>query len=320
MFDAFRLTIAGLMIILELIGFANPTQTVLDILNKVGYQDYYQNQSISQENNDIKNISLNLNLPASIPQIKDQFSYPVLEASSVVAIDVDSNSILFAKEIDATRAMASVTKIMTAVVALENLKLDQIVTIQPEDTQIEPVIMSLIPQEQITTGNVLFGLLVGSNNDAALTLARVGGEGSVSKFVDLMNKKAQDLGLNNTHFANPHGLDEAGQYSSAKDLALLAKYAMKNPVFAEMVGTKEYTVSSVDGSITHSLKTTNKLFDSYLTIQGIKTGFTDNAGQVLVTQAVNNGHKIITVVMNSPDRFQESKQLIDWVFNNYYWE
>ena len=303
----------------DLGGLSNANQLVLDYAQKAGFEDFYQ---LQEKNNSTGNIDIvpAITLPTAVPKSEDTLNYPVVEAGSAIVIDRETGAILFGNNIDEPRAMASVTKIMTAVVALENIDPDETITIKQEDTNVEPVVMGLLAGEQIKMIDVLRGLLIPSGNDAALALARVGGQGSVTKFIEMMNQKAKVLGLKNTSFANPHGLDQEGQYASARDLALLTNYAMKNRTIAEIVDISETTVSSTDGNLTHYLKTTNQLQDSYLNIQGVKTGFTDNAGQVLITQAEDKGHQIICVVMGSPDRFQESKVLLDWTFNNYYWE
>lgn len=317
--DILKLALAGLMIVFDFFGVSNSDQIVLNTANKIGIEDVYQVQTYDQAVDEEINLP-EINLAKSAPYIVDPLSHPVIEASSAIVIDAETSGSLYEKNARESRAMASVTKLMTAAIALENIDMNQVISIASEDVNIEPVVMGLLIGEEIYASDVLKGLLIKSGNDAALTLARVGGDGSVDSFVEMMNQKAKKLGLKNTSFANPHGLDQEGQYSSAKDLALLAKYVMQKPEVANIVNTKEMTVTSADGSYSHYLQNTNELLDSYLNIEGVKTGFTDNAGQVLITQANKDGHQIICVVMNSPDRFQESKMLIDWVFHNYYWE
>ncbi|MFA4930975.1 MAG: D-alanyl-D-alanine carboxypeptidase family protein [Patescibacteria group bacterium] len=317
--DVIKLALAGLMVVGDLFGATYANLEVLNMAKKLGINDPNQirihNPAASKEL-DLPDIDLSNIAPYEI----DPLSYPIIEATSAVVIDVDTSAILYTKNADEQRAMASVTKLMTAVVALDNIDMGEVITIAAADTNVEPVVMGLLPGEEIYAGEVLKGLLIKSGNDAALTLARVGGDGSVDSFIGSMNQKAAKLGLRNTHFVNPHGLDADGQYSSARDLALLAKYAMQNPTIVDIVRTKEMTVTSVSGDVSHYLQTTNELLDSYLNVQGVKTGFTDNAGQVLITQAEKDGHRVMAVVMNSPDRFQESKILLDWGFNNFYWE
>ena len=145
--------------------------------------------------------------------------------------------------------------------------------------------------------------------------------GSVDDFVEEMNQRAEVLNLENTHFANPIGLDEAGNhYSTAFDLAILTKYALKNKDFARILQIPRATITSTDGEISHQFEGTNYLLDSYLDIRGVKTGTTDDAGESLINLARNwRGQKVIAVFLNSPERFQESKRLIDWGFSNHKW-
>lgn len=321
MIEIIKLVMAGLMVIFDIFGVNGSSQLVLNMAQAIGIPDTYQMVAIPEQEIPEKIPEIVLNLPAKIPVVIDPLKLPIIEASSYLVMDSETSTVLVGKNINERRAMASVTKLMTALVALDKLDLDQIVTVSPEDTNIEPNNIWLIPGEQISAKELLYGLLIESGNDAALALARAGGNGSVDDFVAAMNEKAIVLGLNNSHFANPHGLDQENHFMSAKDLALIAKYAMKNPVIREIVGIKDTSIQSVDGSITHSLKNTNQLLGSYLNVQGIKTGLTDNAGLVLVSMAVGkDGNEIICVVMDSPDRFQESKILIDWAFGNFVWE
>lgn len=317
--DALKLALAGLMVMFDFLGIANSNHLILNMAKKIDIEDAYQIQPMLQSSEE-KILLPELQLAKSAPYLIDPLSYPLIEASSAVVIDVETKGIMFEKNMNEPRAMASVTKLMTAIVALESVDMNQAVTITAADTYVEPIVMGLLPGEQIYGIDILKGLLIKSGNDAAMTLARVGGGGSVDKFIEMMNQKAKKLGLKNTNFANPHGLDQDNHYSSAKDLALLAAYAMQDEKIADAVGTMQETVSSSDGNISHYLKNTNELLDSYLKIEGVKTGFTDHAGQVLITQSNKDGHRIVSVVMNSPDRFQESKILIDWAFGNYYWE
>jgi D-alanyl-D-alanine carboxypeptidase (penicillin-binding protein 5/6) len=307
----------------ELCGVANPNQTVIDWMTKIGVENPYEINAVkNDELDDEATIKTGeIQMPNQLPYINDELSYPVIEAESAIVINQDDGTILWEKNALEERAMASTTKLMTAMVAMEELALDDIVTIAYDDTLIEPNVMGLVEGEQISVKALIQGLLVGSNNVAALALARAGGLGNPNKFIELMNAKATKLGLNNTHFANSHGLDAENHYSTARDLALLAKFAMNNDFVTETVAKQNLIVYSDDGSIAHNLKTTNELLGSYLDIRGGKTGFTDNAGQVFISSAANDdGNEIITVVMNSPDRFQETKSMIDWTFGNFYWD
>jgi len=135
-----------------------------------------------------------------------------------------------------------------------------------------------------------------------------------------MNKKAQELNLENTHFTNPIGLDEEGHYSTAKDMARLSIVALNSPIFAEIVSTPAITITDVSGKITHPLKNTNELVGQLEGVKGVKTGWTENAGECLISFTERNGKKVVTVILGSKDRFGETRTLIDWVFRNFSWE
>ncbi len=322
--EGLKLALAVLMLLLDFSGVNQSNQVIIKAAEKIGIRQPYsllEDDLTLPANNIITTNLPKMTLATRFPQIVDPLNQPVIDAAAISIIDAQTATVLYAKNANDRRAIASVTKLMTALVAVDKLKTDQVITIDSEDIAIEPVVMNLVEGENITVGDLLKGLLIPSANDAALTLARVAGGGSVDNFVEQMNIKAQDMGLKNSHFANPHGLDQDGLYSSAADLALIAKNALANPTIAEIVGTKETTVTSIDGSISHNLKNTNQLLDSYLSVYGVKTGLTDNAGQVLITAASNkDNEKIICVVLGSNDRFQDSKSLIDWTFSNFYWE
>ena len=138
-------------------------------------------------------------------------------------------------------------------------------------------------------------------------------------FIALMNKKAKDLGLTNSHFSNPVGLDSVDQYSTTKDLIIISKVAMNNPVFAKIVGTKEKLIKSVDGRFTHRLTNINRLLGEVDGVKGVKTGWTEIARENLVTYIERDNRKIMIAVLGSQDRFGETKELIDWIFTNYSW-
>ncbi|MBU0727414.1 D-alanyl-D-alanine carboxypeptidase [Patescibacteria group bacterium] len=248
---------------------------------------------------------------------------PVIEAKSALIMDLDSGIILYEKDAYVPLPMASLTKIMTAILILESHNLSEVVTIDenygamPESET--GVKIWLRNGEKITVGNLLIGLLVPSGGDAALALAKYH-SGSVETFVNDMNERARMLNLKNTHFMNPIGLDADEHYSSVFDLALLTKHALNFPSFRNIVRMKSATIASTNDKIKHSFETTNWLLGSYLDIQGVKTGTTDEAGASLINLARNDyGHEIISVLLNSPNRFQENKSLIDWTFRTYNW-
>ena len=257
----------------------------------------------------------------SIPQKKDETVGPVIEAKSALLMDLDSGVILYKKNHNQRLPMASLTKIMTATLILESHSLDEIVTVQDDFNSAGElgVRIWLHQYEKITVGDLLIGLLVRSAGDAAITLAQYH-SGSVEAFVNEMNDRAKMLNLKDTHFTNPIGIDDDEHYSTAFDLAILTKYALRNHDFRRIVQIPRATITSVDGEIKHEFEGTNYLLDSYLDIRGVKTGTTDEAGESLVNLARNgNGKEIVVVLLNSPERFQESKRLIDWSFRNFLW-
>ena len=179
--------------------------------------------------------------------------------------------------------------------------------------------MGLFTGEEIKFSDLLDGLLIYSANDAAEVLSANHPEGR-DFFIALMNKKVNDLGLTNSHFSNPTGLDNGAQYSTTRDLIVVAKYAMKIKIFSSVVGTKEKTVKSADGRFSHKLTNINKLLGNVDGVLGVKTGWTENARENLVTYIERDGKKVMMVVLGSSDRFGETKELIDWIFSNYTWE
>ncbi|MBT3704506.1 D-alanyl-D-alanine carboxypeptidase [Candidatus Peregrinibacteria bacterium] len=254
-----------------------------------------------------------------IPIKKDGYISPVINAHSSVAIDNQTGEILFEKDLHTKRQIASITKLMTAIIILEENDLDSIVTVSPEVKYADGSEMFLHTGEQITVENLMYGLIINSANDAAVALAEFNA-GSVEAFVEKMNKKALSLGLLDTHFQNPIGYDNSHNYSSAYDVAIMARYVYQKPFVKKAAAIKELEVTSVDNAYTHKLESTNELLDSYLNIKGLKTGHTDQAGLCLVAIAENeNQNDIISVVLNSPARFTESKILIDWIFRAYIW-
>lgn len=253
-----------------------------------------------------------------IPVLGVSNNYPVLSAQGVLATDLISGIALYEKNADAPLLPASTTKIITALVALDTYPLDLVHTV-PFGVNVEGQKMGLYKGEQITTENLLYGLLVYSANDAAYTLA-ANYPGGYSAFVDAMNDKATDLSMQNTSFDNPIGLDGNSQRSTARDLILASEVAMRNHVFAKIVGTSEIVVSDVTGKYIHKLKNLNLLLGSVPGVTGVKTGWTESARENLVTFVERDGHKIMITLLGSQDRFGETKELIDWIFANYIWE
>jgi D-alanyl-D-alanine carboxypeptidase len=231
--------------------------------------------------------------------------------------------VLFEKDGREQLPIASLTKIMTAILIMESHSLYETVTVDENYANMKEdeigVRIWLKQYEKITVGDLLIALLVRSAGDAAFTLAKYH-SGSVEVFVDEMNIKSQMLNLEDTHFMNPIGLDDDEHYSSAFDLAILTKYALRFSTFRNIIKIKEANIASTNGRIKHSFKSTNHLLNSYLDIQGVKTGTTDAAGASVINLARSEGgHEIIAIILNSPNRFQENKSIIDWTFRSYDW-
>jgi len=255
----------------------------------------------------------------SEPVKKSTYVSPIISPKSAIAIDNDTQAVLFEKNADEQLPIASITKLMTILIILDENDLSDTVTVSANASSVGGSTMFLHTGEKIAVENLIYGALIGSSNDAATALAEYNA-GSVSAFVDKMNKKAKDINLTNTHFSTPNGLGDVNNYSSARDLSVLAQQVYKNKFIKHAAELKEIEVLSVDGSVTHKIKTTNELLGGYLKVKGLKTGTTDAAGQCLVTIAENDeGHEITTVLLHSPDRFTEAKVLIDWVFRAFSW-
>lgn len=224
---------------------------------------------------------------------------------------------LWAREPESRRAMASTTKIMTAVVVLERADLGAMVTVDRTAAKVGESAMGLIPGEKLTIGELLKGVLVQSGNDAATLIAEAVG-GSVDGFVALMNSKARQLDLINTAYVNPHGLDANGHYTSAEDLTALARYAMRDATFRQLVGVKTVKVRS--DHYTHVLTSHNTLLKTYKGAEGVKTGWTDDAGYCVVFAAKRGGIELVGTVMGATSegsRAQQAKKLLDWGFVHY---
>ncbi|MBU1152000.1 D-alanyl-D-alanine carboxypeptidase [Patescibacteria group bacterium] len=246
---------------------------------------------------------------------------PIVDAGSAMVIDLKSGSILLEKSIHQRRKIASITKLMTALIILEENNFDEIVTVSNNSAATGGSTMYLRKGEEIELINLLNGLIINSANDAAVALAEHNA-GDVNTFTEKMNKKALSLGLVNTHFANPSGLDHNENYSSAYDLAKLSRYVYQKQFVKEVAKVQEMQVKSTDGKLVHKLNSTNLLLgDENYHIKGLKTGKTDGAGECLIAIAENEqGAEILTVILGSSARFRESKILIDWVFRAYTWK
>lgn len=248
----------------------------------------------------------------------DGVSLPYTSAKAVVVQDVGSKAILYEKNPDSLLMPASITKVMTSLVALDYwTDRESIIEVRNEDRAIGQTI-DLVRGEQITVANILYGLLVHSGNDAALAIAD-NYPGGYAAFVDAMNQKAKDLHLEHTTFKNPSGIEQYGHLTTARDLAVLASTAIANPIIAGIVETKRIVVTDVTGSIVHDLGTTNELLGLVPGLKGLKTGWTTNAGECLVSYVDRDGKKIIVVVLGSNDRFGDTRVIVDWAYNHHEW-
>ncbi len=244
---------------------------------------------------------------------------PVLKAKSILAVDLKNGMPLFESNAYERRPIASITKLMTVTIILEENKLSDIVTVSKAASQVEGSKIWLAQGEKISVENLLYASLVHSANDAAYALAEYN-SGDAKTFVAKMNQKAKELGLHDTNFTNPVGLDEPENYSTAYDLAILARYAYGKSFVRKAAVIKEMEISSTNGKLNHKLETTNDLLGSYLKVLGLKTGTTDLAGQCLIAIIENDsGNDILTVMLNSPSRYSETKLLADWVFRTFNW-
>lgn len=270
------------------------------------------------------------------PIRKADFSDIKIWSRASVVIDVNSKTILHYHKGREQTQIASLTKLMTATLVLENIKnLDEPVTITPAmlnvcgttvgcPTSVYCNDQKLRVGEKISVRNLLKAMLLDSANDAATALG-IHVAGSAGKFVNMMNAKAKKLGLKDTHFCTPSGLEITGHenecYSSAYDVARIAAYSLKYNLIWDIMRTSKATVHSVDGKYTHNLKNTDMLLNKMPNCIGGKTGFTPLAGKSLMLGAVSpvGKHRIIAVILDDPNRWDDMKNLINWTFNNYQW-
>ncbi len=241
---------------------------------------------------------------SNLPQVK------AISARSAILMDADSGRIIYEKNPDERSLIASTTKIMTALVVCEQCNILDRVQVMPEAVGIEGSSMYLREGEILTVQELLYGLMLHSGNDAAVALAIYCG-GTVEGFVALMNDEARRLGLENTHFENPNGLDNENHYSTAQDLAKLSAYAMKNEIFAKTVSTKSMRIGE------RYLTNHNKLLWRYEGADGVKTGYTKAAGRILVSSAQRNGRRLVAVTIHAPDDWNDHVALLDTGFGGY---
>lgn len=239
-----------------------------------------------------------------------------LSAKAAVLIEASTGRVVSEKNASVRLPMASTTKIMTAIVAIENCDISTVVTVSPDAVGVEGSSIYLFAGEQLTLEDLLYAMLLESANDAAAAIAiKVGG--SIEDFAEMMNDKAGALGLSNTHFTNPHGLDDPEHYTTAAELAKIAAAAMKNEVFRTIVSTRKTTIPQSNGEGVRVLYNHNKLLGSYEGCIGVKTGYTRQSGRCLVSAAERGGVELIAVTLSAPNDWNDHKTMLDHGFSLY---
>ncbi len=242
---------------------------------------------------------------------------PTIRASAAILVDAGTGQVLFAHNPDLRRPPASTTKIMTAILLLENLPLDTLVAADKQASETDGSSLYMRVGERISAEDLLYGIMLRSANDACVAVAKAVG-GSINGFVAMMNRKAAALGATNTHFANPNGLHAPDHYTTARDLARIACYAVQNPTFNEVVRTRYRVIARDPANKDVYLKNHAKFLWYYPGADGIKTGYTVPAGRCFVGSATRRGWRLITVVLNSPDIYGETRALLDYGFAAYH--
>lgn len=252
---------------------------------------------------------------APIPEKKADTNPPTLTAESVFVLDLNSNTILFEKNPHKRLRPASLTKIMTSLVALDYYKEDNILKVVNGQLSLGNTI-ELLRNDEILAKNLIEGLLISSGNDAAVVLAE-NYPGGYKAYVDKMNQKVLELGLENTHFSNVSGVESPNHYTTAYDIAMMAKDGLTRPAFERIVSQRKANFKSLKGT-PYSLTSTNILLNKP-GFYGVKTGWTPLAGECLVVLADKDAHPILISILNSKDRFGEAEKITNWVYQNYTW-
>lgn len=243
---------------------------------------------------------------------------PEIQAESAVVMDLNTGETIWGKETKIRKPIASITKLMTALIVLEENNLNDIVTISQTASGIEGSKIWLYRGEKLTIRDLLYATIIHSANDAAYALAEFN-SGNVLKFIEKMNQKAQKLGLYNTKFSNPMGFDEPENYSTAEDVALLGRYAYRNTFIRHAASISDKEIESIKGT-KYKLENTNDLLKTDTRFKGLKTGHTTQAGYSFVGMGeINNVYPVLIVVLKSPNRFEESVKLLDWMTEHFKW-
>jgi len=246
-----------------------------------------------------------------VPYLKNPFLLPETSAQGVYVVDLPSFTPILERNKHNRFLPASTVKILTGLVAVDVYNPSQIITVKRVVNVGQ--LMELQVGEKITVENLLYGTLVHSGNDAAFVLADNYG---YEKFIELINKKASLLKMKNSKFSDPAGLEETSQYTSPYDLALVARELLKNPYLSKIVSTKEITISDIDFKYFHRLTNVNRLLGEISGLGGLKTGYTEEAGENLVSFYKKNGHQFVIVVLKSEDRFLDTSNIINWIEEN----
>ncbi len=253
-------------------------------------------------------------LPNVFAEVQDK---PEIKAESAILVDISTGQILYQNNPHSKRPVASLTKIIAAIIILEENKTGDEVVASERAAEMGESEIYLYPGDKLSVEQLLYALLLKSANDAAIALAEFN-SGSVEAFVRKMNLKAKDIGALDTAFKNPHGLPEEGHFSTANDIALFSRYALRNPLFAKIVATQNYILQMDDRDV--FLENRNKLIGINPIIKGVKTGHTNSAGYCLVTSADKNKLSLLSVVLNSPNEeimYKDAETILDYGFNNF---
>ncbi len=261
-------------------------------------------------------LSLVLLVPLAVPRVSAEPAAPGVSASAAILMEEESGTVVFEKNADEMRSMASTTKIMTGLLALETEDPQTLVTVSPKAVGVEGSSVYLYQNEQLTVEDLVYAVMLESANDAAAAVA-IHVAGSIEAFAELMNRKAESLGMTHTHFSNPHGLDAADHYTTARDLATLARYALQNEEFRTVVSTKRRVIPLRGNEGARLLLNHNRLLRSYSGAIGVKTGFTKKSGRCLVSAAERDGVRLIAVTLNAPDDWRDHASMLDYGFSRF---
>ncbi len=246
------------------------------------------------------------------------YAAPEVSAKASCVLEVTTGRVLYSQNENERLPMASTTKIMTALMVIESGNLDKVVTISEQAVGVSGSSIYLKKGEQFTRKSLLYALMLESGNDVAVALA-IDAAGSITEFAERMNARAKELGAKNTHFVNPHGLPSTQHYTTAYDLALIAATALRNPVFSEIVNTKSIIIQPQTEGTRRTLQNHNRLLWEFEGACGVKTGFTKAAGRCLVGSAKRDGKQVVAVVLNAPDMWDDTCNLMDTTLKSLQW-